>query len=241
MSTTNYYVRWAVYGALNTNTNINNYTVINVTDALQDTLDGGTTQVQMGNGIFGDPCFGIHKCWSACIEVNGLRYLFAGQEDEVVDFTNLPAPETVPGLRIANLAAQMVNGGWPNSQNNYLFSGCSFTVINQTSNPFPPSVDISQWVSLDFYFATSNDMNQQRSQLISIGDAPLNVNLGPNQQINSSILPKDLYNIGRFVTGNPGLITKGTPYYLYAQVRSQTNSQQLTGAFSQGTFTPNIP
>lgn len=238
MSTTNYAVRWAVYGALNTN--INNYTVINVTAALQETLDSGATQVQMGNGIFGDPCPFIHKCWACCIEVNGLRYLFAGQEDEVVKFGNLPQPETVPGLQIQNLSAQLINGGWPTPQNNFLFSGCNFSVTNQAPTPFP-AAGVSPWVSVDFYFATSNDMNQQRSQLIPIGDAPLNVHLASKQQAGFGIAPNDLYNMSRFVAGNPGLITKGTPYYLYAQVRSETGSQVLTGSFSPGTFTPNIP
>jgi hypothetical protein len=238
MSTTNYDVKWAVYGAFYPS--VNNYQVEDVTAALQEQFENGATSVQMGNGIFGDPCPGIHKCWSACIDVDGLEYLFAGQEDEVVNFATLPAPQPT-GLQVGNLQAQLVSGGWPNPQNNFLFSGCGFSITNNTGEAVPPSSAPTPYVSVDFYFSTSNSMNQQLSELIKIGDAPASVTLQNQQQTNYSLSANDRFNMGRNLTGNPALITPGTAYYLYAQVRSNNNSQKLTGSFSQGTYTPTPP
>jgi hypothetical protein len=238
MSTTSYDVKWAVYGAYNTF--VNAYQVKDITAHLQEILDRGTTTVLMGNANFTDPVPNVHKCWSACVSVNGRRYLYAGLEGETVDFTKLPInPMGEGSLIIQNLQAQLVPDGWPTPQNNFLFSSCNFTVTNTSASSFPPPPATSQWVSVDFYFSTSNSTEQTLSQLISIGDAPALVNLQPGASQNT--LPSNLYDVARFLTGDPGIISGNTSYYLYAQVRSATNSQQLTGAFSTGKFTPKLP
>lgn len=238
MNAINYDVKWAVYGAYNTF--VNAYQVKDITAHLQKILDGGATSVLMGNNNFTDPIPNVHKCWSACVSINGRRYLYAGQEGETIDFTKLPInPHGESGLMIENLQAQLVNGGWPTPQNNFLFSNCNFTIANRSDSKFPMTPATSQWVSVDVYFSTSNSMDQTLSQLISIGDTPAQVNLEPGASQN--IVPPKLFDISRFVTGNPGIIKNGTPYFLYAQVRSETNSQKLTGAFSTGTFTPKLP
>lgn len=146
-------------------------------------------------------------------------------------------PQGESGLQITNLDARLITGGWPTPKDNYLFSGCSFTLANRSKQPFPASAVASQWVTLDFYIATTNNRAQGLSGLLHIGDVQWHVNLGGGEQNQCALEPNDLYNMSRRVTGHLKRMIPGLPYYLYAQVRNETDSQQLTGSFTEQTFT----
>ena len=146
------------------------------------------------------------------------------------------APEKETGLKTVRLQAQMVNGGWPTPQENYLFSGCSVSIENQGLLPFPVSAKDSEWVTLDFYIADDNDMNRRLSDLMYIGDVAVKVNLASRERTVCNFSHNDLFNMSRGVTGSRKHVIPGDPFYLYAQVRSESDSQQLAGSFTEQAF-----
>lgn len=148
--------------------------------------------------------------------------------------TTVINPACYSNLVVSNLTDVFYPG--PNPANNYNFSACSLTVTNQNQGSFPPP-GLSPWVSLDFYAAPSNT-GVSPTSLVSIGDIPFSVNnVGPGGTVPYALNAQDLFNMSRFLMQNPSILSVGSSYYVYAQVRNPQGSINFSaGGFSAGSF-----
>lgn len=232
---TSYYVKKAVWGGQTSN---GVYHVADITAPLQSILDRGATSITFDRYCpIPDPLVGVVKGWAIIININGKDYYYAGIDQQRVDFTVLPInPVGRSYLSVTGINAMPVPGG-PNPYQNYLFSSCIFNITNNSGATFPlPGTPSNGWVSVDCYFSTSNLPSQPLESLVSIGDIPVFIGYtlpaGATVSINVNNIPNGLFDMTRFLTGNPRILPSGL-YYLYIQVRSPRGILLNEGGFSQ--------
>lgn len=149
----------------------------------------------------------------------------------------LAALKVNPTSAYSRLVSSALNGTFrasPDPTHNYNFSACAFKLKNLNPKTFP-GPNASPWVSVDFYVSTSN--TRAASTMTLIGDVPLYVNdlaSEASMDVNVATQTDGLYNMSRFLLGNPNLLTVGTTYYLYVQVRNPDGSID----FDAGSFAP---
>lgn len=204
-----------------------------VTQAVQNIIDSGVTQITFDNDTFGDPAMGVNKGFAVSATIDEVDFFYAGQEGDSVEFAHLPINSDGPGyLKVTNLAANF------DVSSSTLFTECSVAIENLAAEDYPNDTYPSAWLWLDFYLVESDDTLQAASAFTQIGELPVSMNypIGYQERHNFHLSGYEYTDMAKYLIKTRRLVNSGD-YYLYVQVRNDDAIiNPSLGCFSEETY-----